>query len=49
MYIKLENGDCIEIMKDIQTQSIDMIFCDLPYGITKCNSDIKIPLANSIE
>lgn len=43
MYIKLENGDCIEIMKDIQTQSIDMILCDLPYGITKCNSDIKIP------
>lgn len=28
-------GDCLELMKDIPKQSIDMILCDLPYGITK--------------
>lgn len=25
-------GDCLDIMKDIDTESIDMILCDLPYG-----------------
>ena len=25
-------GDCLEIMQDIETESIDMILCDLPYG-----------------
>jgi len=28
-------GDCLEVMKDIDDKSIDMILCDLPYGITK--------------
>ena len=31
--IKLFNGDCLELMKDIPDKSIDMILCDLPYGI----------------
>lgn len=26
------HGDCIEVMKDIDSESIDMILCDLPYG-----------------
>ena len=29
--IKLYQGDCLNIMKDIPDQSIDMILCDLPY------------------
>ena len=28
--IKLYNGDCLEIMKDIPDKSVDMILCDLP-------------------
>ena len=28
-------GDCLEVMKEIAPESIDMIFCDLPYGITR--------------
>ena len=32
---KLLHGDCIELMKDIEDKSIDMILCDLPYGTTK--------------
>lgn len=27
------NGDCLEIMKDIPDNSIDMVLTDPPYGI----------------
>lgn len=27
-------GDCLERMKDIEDNSIDLILCDLPYGTT---------------
>lgn len=42
--IKLMQGDCIELMRDIPDKSIDMILCDLPYGRTKCKWDKVIPL-----
>ena len=41
--IKLLNGDCLELMKDIPDGSIDMILCDLPYGTTACKWDTVIP------
>lgn len=31
-------------MKDIPEGSVDMVLCDLPYGITDCKWDIRIPL-----
>ena len=37
------HGDCLELMKDIQNGSIDMILCDLPYGTTACKWDTIIP------
>lgn len=37
------NGDCLEVMKDINDQSINMILCDLPYGTTNNKWDIIIP------
>ena len=37
------HGDCLELMKGIKDKSIDMILCDLPYGITKCKWDVIIP------
>ncbi len=37
-------GDCLEIMKDIKSKSIDMILCDLPYGHTQNKWDSVIPL-----
>jgi site-specific DNA-methyltransferase (adenine-specific) len=43
MNIELKNGDCLDLMKDILDKSIDMILCDLPYGITNCKWDIVIP------
>jgi len=37
-------GDCLELMNRIEDYSIDMILCDLPYGITaKCKWDSIIP------
>ena len=30
--INLYHGDCLEIMKNIPNQSIDMVLTDLPYG-----------------
>ena len=40
----LLHGDCLEHMKDIDDNSIDFIFCDLPYGQTSCKWDCKIDL-----
>ncbi|HCQ3538746.1 TPA: site-specific DNA-methyltransferase [Staphylococcus aureus] len=37
-------GDTIEVMKNIESKSIDMILCDLPYGHTQNNWDSNIPL-----
>ena len=41
--IQLYQGDCLEVMKNIPDNSIDMILCDLPYGTTACKWDIIIP------
>ena len=41
--IELYNGDCLEIMKQIENKSIDAIICDLPYGSTQCKWDTIIP------
>ena len=41
--MKLLHGDCLELMKQIEDKSIDMILCDLPYGTTACKWDRVIP------
>lgn len=41
--MKLYNGDCLEVMKQIPDHSVDMILCDLPYGTTSCKWDTVIP------
>lgn len=41
--IDLRKGDCLELMKDIPNESVDMILCDLPYGTTACKWDVIIP------
>jgi DNA modification methylase len=40
----LHLGNCLEIMEDIPSNSIDMIFTDLPYNLTKCHWDKMIDL-----
>ncbi len=41
---QLLHGDCITEMKQIENRSVDLIFCDLPYGCTSCAWDNKIDL-----
>lgn len=35
---ELWQGDCLELMKDIPNKSVDMILCDLPYGVLNKNN-----------
>lgn len=45
--IKLLNGDCLLLMQDIQSKSVDLVLCDLPYGTTTKNKwDCVIPFEN---
>jgi len=37
------NGDCLELMKNIPTGSIDAVIADPPYGTTACKWDSVIP------
>lgn len=37
-------GDCLDKMDQIEDGSIDMIFCDMPYGRTNCKWDSVIDL-----
>lgn len=39
----MHNEDCLEGMKRIETGSVDLILTDLPYGITDCYFDVRIP------
>lgn len=41
--VNLIHGDCLVEMKNIPDASVDMILCDLPYGVTKNTWDIIIP------
>jgi site-specific DNA-methyltransferase (adenine-specific) len=40
----LMHGCCLERMKEIADQSVNLILCDLPYGTTACSWDSIIPL-----
>lgn len=40
---KIFLGDCIEIMNTMEDKSVDMVLCDLPYGITGCDWDSVVP------
>lgn len=42
-FVDLRQGDCLELMKDIPDGCIDMILCDLPYGVTHSKADVVIP------
>ena len=41
--MQLYHGDCLEVMKSLPDHSIDMVLCDLPYGMTACKWDCVIP------
>jgi site-specific DNA-methyltransferase (adenine-specific) len=41
--IKIEKGDCLELMKTIPDKSVDLILCDPPFGTTQNKWDSVIP------
>jgi site-specific DNA-methyltransferase (adenine-specific) len=41
--IKLYKGDCLDVMSNIESNSIDLVYCDLPFGTTQCTWDNVIP------
>jgi len=42
--MEIFNDNCLEKMKDLSNNSIDLLFCDLPYGQTSCKWDCLIDL-----
>jgi site-specific DNA-methyltransferase (adenine-specific) len=40
---KITNGNCLELMKEIEDKSVNLILCDLPYGVLNNNWDSIIP------
>ena len=42
--MELYNDDCLKVMKEFESNSIDLLFCDLPYGQTSCKWDSLIDL-----
>ena len=41
---KLYEGNCFDFFPEIDDKSIDMVICDLPYGVTSCRWDTPLPL-----
>ena len=49
--MNLYNGDCLQILKDLSSNSVDLVICDLPFGCLTsgekeegCTWDVKIDL-----
>ena len=42
--MEIYNADCLELMSSFESNSIDFVFCDLPYGETTCSWDSEINL-----
>lgn len=41
--MKLLNGDCMKLMKELPAGSVDLILCDPPYSTTACKWDSALP------
>jgi DNA modification methylase len=41
--MKLIKGDCLEVLKQLEDNSVDMVLTDPPYGTTACKWDTVIP------
>lgn len=41
---KILNGDCLDVLPEIDNCSVNMFLCDLPYGLTACHWDKRLDL-----
>ena len=39
--MQLLHGDCFELLGTIQDNTVDMVLCDLPYGLTDADWDAE--------
>lgn len=37
-------GDCFDVFEFVPDKSVDMVLCDLPYGVTACHWDVELDL-----
>lgn len=44
MSYTIHHGDCLDKMREIPDASVDMVLCDLPYGVTQNAWDSVLPL-----
>ena len=44
MTTKIQQGDCVELLKNLPDKSVDLLICDLPYGETNCKWDSIIDM-----
>ena len=49
MSVKLFKGDCLELLKQVKDESIDLVLADPPFGVTANQWDSVIPLAPLFE
>lgn len=42
--MNLLQGDCMELLPKIPDKSVDLVLCDLPYGMTECKWDNVLPM-----
>lgn len=42
--MQLYNDDCFNVLPKIPAKSVDLVLCDLPYGVTANKEDVKLPL-----
>ncbi|PCJ32169.1 MAG: site-specific DNA-methyltransferase [Gammaproteobacteria bacterium] len=42
--LDLMQGDCLELLKDMPSDSVDLVCADMPYGTTQCSWDSPIDL-----
>lgn len=43
--IDLRQGDCLQLLREVPDNSIDMVLADPPYGTTRNAWDTVIPMA----
>lgn len=41
---KLFKGDCLDVLRQLAPQSVDVVICDMPYGTTACPWDSLLDL-----
>lgn len=42
-HVTLYHEDCLRGMSRVETGSVDLVLCDLPYGTTNCPWDTVLP------